>query len=140
MNTTSLKFINKTSETMDIVIIASIYKNQWVYCRHKDRKTFEFPGGKTENGESSLCSARRELYEETGAIDYDIKFVSYFELYINNQKKMGVLFLANIYKFSHLPGYEIQELLFTENTPHNLTYPEYQNTLVSKIKSIIRGG
>ncbi len=37
------------------------------FCRHKDRNTYEIPGGHREPGERIEACARRELEEETGA-------------------------------------------------------------------------
>lgn len=48
------------------VLIISRYKNNWVLTRHKIRG-LEFPGGKSESVETLEETAKRELYEETGA-------------------------------------------------------------------------
>ena len=37
-----------------------------LFCRHRDRDTYEMPGGHREPGESIEACARRELEEETG--------------------------------------------------------------------------
>ena len=54
------------------VIISKTF-NKLVFCKHKERNTFEVPGGHREPGESILDTAKRELYEETGAIDFTIE-------------------------------------------------------------------
>ena len=41
---------------------------KWVFCKHKERDTYEVPGGHREAGENILETAKRELQEETGAI------------------------------------------------------------------------
>ena len=53
-------------------VIAARYNGKWVWCRHRERATFEIPGGHREAGENISDTARRELYEETGAVRYDI--------------------------------------------------------------------
>ena len=50
------------------VIIAKI-GGKWVFCKHKERDTYEVPGGHREPGEMILETAERELREETGAVD-----------------------------------------------------------------------
>ena len=47
-------------------VIAARYRDQWVFCRHKERDTWEIPGGHREAGESIDSAAMRELREETG--------------------------------------------------------------------------
>ena len=65
------------SEYADIELLYSVivsrYNGRWVLCRHKDRTTYEVPGGHIEEGESSYEAAKRELYEETGAVEYTIE-------------------------------------------------------------------
>ena len=54
------------------VIIAKT-DNKWVFCKHRERDTYEVPGGHREDGEVILETAKRELKEETGAVEFDIK-------------------------------------------------------------------
>ena len=32
------------------VVLVSRYKNKWVFCKHKERNTWEIPGGHIEQG------------------------------------------------------------------------------------------
>ena len=65
---------------LKFAVIISRYLKQWVFCKHKQRKTFEIPGGHRENGESIEACARRELYEETGAVTYSLNVFATTEL------------------------------------------------------------
>ena len=46
------------------VIIAKT-DGKWVFCKHKERDTYEVPGGRREPGETIFETAKRELWEET---------------------------------------------------------------------------
>ena len=61
------------------VIIAKT-NGKWVFCKHRERDTYEIPGGHRESGEAILDTARRELQEETGAVVYDIKPICIYSL------------------------------------------------------------
>ncbi|MFR2722066.1 MAG: NUDIX domain-containing protein [Thomasclavelia ramosa] len=54
-------------------VIISKSNGKWVFCKHRERDTYEVPGGHREANETILETAKRELQEETGAIDFEIK-------------------------------------------------------------------
>ena len=60
-------------ETYRFVVVFARYLDKWLYCRANSRDTFETAGGHIEPGESTLDAAKRELFEETGAIKFDIE-------------------------------------------------------------------
>ena len=62
------KFYKETNEFIKYVIIVARYKDSFVFCKHKDRTTYELPGGHVEEHEDILTAAKRELEEETGEI------------------------------------------------------------------------
>ena len=43
------------------VVIVSRFNGKWVLCKHKERKTYEVPGGKREKNETVRQAAKREL-------------------------------------------------------------------------------
>ena len=53
--------------------IIAMHKGKWVFCKHKHRTTWEHPSGWIESGETPLEAAKRELFEETGSIKFDIE-------------------------------------------------------------------
>ena len=115
-------------------IIVSRYRSQWIWVRHRDRDTWELPAGHVETGESVLEAARRELFEETGALDYLINpVVSYEGKYLGNQV-FGCIFLAEIDELGDLPEFEIRERGFFPDIPESLTYPNLQPVFFSHVK------
>ena len=64
---------NIDDKMLKFAVIISKTNGKWVFCKHKERDTLEVPGGHREDGETILETARRELREETGAIDFIIE-------------------------------------------------------------------
>ena len=58
---------------LKFAVIISKTNGKWIFCKHKERDTYEVPGGHRESGEDILVTAKRELMEETGATDFNIK-------------------------------------------------------------------
>lgn len=103
-------------------VIAARYQGKWVFCRHKKRTTWEIPGGHLEPGETPEETARRELWEETGALESDIHPVCLYSF-----SDFGVLFYADIQSLEPLrQESEIAEICLFESLPDQLTYPHIQ--------------
>ncbi|MDR2600236.1 MAG: NUDIX domain-containing protein [Oscillospiraceae bacterium] len=110
--------------------IISVYKGKWVLSKHKNRTTWESQGGHIEISETPLVAAKRELFEESGAIDFEIEpLCDYWVHAIVDGivlKANGQVFFANIYTFGDIPiESEIEKIFLFDYPPKNLTYPEY---------------
>jgi 8-oxo-dGTP diphosphatase len=64
---TSHSFKQKTKH----VLVICQHEDAWLLTRHKVRG-LEFPGGKVEADESLIEAAKREVFEETGAIAEEV--------------------------------------------------------------------
>lgn len=107
------------------VVVLSYYNGKILLSRHKDRSTWETQGGHIEENETPLKAAKRELFEESGAIDYSIVPVCD---YWSGTEDMshganGMVFKALINKLGTIPESEMAEVRQFDALPDNLTYP-----------------
>lgn len=126
-------------ELLKFAVIISRTDGKWVFCKHKERDTYEVPGGHREMGETILETAKRELWEETGAIDFDIKPVCVYSVKgktrINehiDDESFGMLFVADIISFEEELHREIERILITDKLVDNWTYPLIQPKLLEE--------
>jgi 8-oxo-dGTP diphosphatase len=118
-------FIAESLDYIGFVGIESKFQDKWVLCLHKKRNTWEVPGGHVEGGEAPLTAAKRELYEETGAVDFDIVPVWDFKLFNDDGTlhNNGRIYFAKIRQFEQLPEVsEMEKVGFFEELPPNVTY------------------
>lgn len=112
-------------KTYKYVVILSTYRGQLLLSRHRERKTWETQGGHVEPGETPLDAAKRELYEESGAIRYDIRALCDYWAgdEITGEGATGMVFHAEIHELGLLPESEMAEVRLFDSLPENLTYP-----------------
>ncbi|MDR1629004.1 MAG: NUDIX domain-containing protein [Oscillospiraceae bacterium] len=109
------------------VIILTRYQNRWLFVRHKERATWEIPGGHIEPGEEPFAAAGRELFEETGAVQYDLRQITAYTVSMRDGVKGGYIYLATVTGLAGLPPeHEIAEYVLRDALPERLTYPEIQ--------------
>lgn len=128
-------------ELLQFAVIAAKYQGRWVLCKHKERSTWEFPGGHREAGETIEAAAVRELYEETGAAEYRMVPVSVYSVTDQAQsgekqeESLGMLFYAEISRFDQLPpAFEMEKIECFEKPSDNWTYPEIQPLLFQHLR------
>ena len=130
--------IEKENETkLKFAVICATYQGKWIYSKHKQRTTWEIPGGHREIDESINKTAERELYEETGAIDFEITPVSDYSVTVNDVTTFGRLYYSEVKELGELPNLEIGEIKLFSDLPENLTYPQIQPYLYEKVSSFI---
>lgn len=118
---------------LKFAVIVSKYRDKWIFCKHRRRDTWEIPGGHREAGEAIDDAAKRELFEETGAINYEIMPVCVYSV-MWDEESYGMLYYAEIAELGELPESEIERIELFADTPDKLTYPLIQPKLMDMVK------
>ena len=134
-----VKFYNSVDDSLlKFAVIVSQSNGKWVFCKHKERDTYEVPGGHREAGESILETAKRELQEETGAIRFDMKPLCVYSVTgktrVNDagEESFGLLCYAEITEFATELHSEMEKIVLLGELPEEWTYPLIQPKLIEK--------
>jgi len=123
--------------------VIAFYNGKWIFSKHKERATWETQGGHIETGETPLEAARRELFEESGAIDFDIEPLCDYSLLgsFNGVDVSGnsQVFIANVHSMGELPQQsEMESVCLFDLLPDNLTYLEVTNEILPIVLKRLR--
>jgi 8-oxo-dGTP diphosphatase len=135
-----VKFYEEVEDhLLEFAVIIAKHRNQWVICKHKNRDTYEVPGGHREPGELILDTAKRELQEESGAIDFELTPICIYSVsgkdgeIIASIETFGMLYYAEIQRFGPLPDFEMEQVILSEELPNKWTYPLIQPKLIDRV-------
>ncbi|WP_313232306.1 NUDIX hydrolase [Tissierella praeacuta] len=129
--------LNTVEDTkLQFAVIMARYNEKWIFVRHKDRLTWEIPGGHREENEDINFTASRELVEETGAKNFRIMPVCIYSVTRDEIESFGNLFYSEVESLDQLPNFEIDEIKLFDTIPQNLTYPLIQPYLFKKIEEL----
>lgn len=129
---------NIDDSLLKFAVIISKSKGKWVFCRHKERDTYEIPGGHRDDGEAIEDTAKRELKEETGAVDFEIKPVCVYSVTGKNrvnatgEETYGMLYYADIKSFADELHSEMEQVVLFDRLPVQWTYPFIQPLLIEE--------
>ena len=119
--------INETND-YKFVVVFSRYQGKLMLSRHRERTTWETQGGHIEPGETPLQAARRELWEESGALTFTLAPVCGYRATKGEWKDgaNGTVFLAEVTELGPLPPSEMAETQLFHTLPQRpaLTYPD----------------
>jgi len=120
-------------------VISAKFESKWIFVRHQDRSTWEISGGHIEHGETSLEAARRELFEETGALKFNIDCVATYSVVKDGETGWGRLYIADVSELGPIPDIsEIAEISFSDHLPELLTYPDIQPHLFKRTVEFLK--
>lgn len=131
---------NVEDKLLKFAVIIAKFNNKWVFCKHKLRDTYELPGGHRETDETIEQTARRELFEETGAIKYTLNPISAYSVLgedggiKTDEETFGMLYCAKIIELAEIPHSEIESVVLFDKLPEsNWTYPIMHSALIKEL-------
>ena len=129
---------NTDDSLLKFAVIISKHNEKWVFCKHKNRNTYEVPGGHREKNETILETAKRELKEETGALEFSISPICIYSVTGQNmvnqsgEETYGMLFAAEIQTFEKELHSEMESIYSFDDLPSDWTYPQIQPILIEE--------
>ena len=137
----TVKFYDQVEDSLlKFAVIIAVSEGKFVFCKHKERDTYEIPGGHREPGEDILATAGRELNEETGATDFTIAPVCAYSVTgknrvsKNGEETYGMLYVEKVEHFEKKLHSEMERVCFFDDIPASLTYPLIQPKLVEEAR------
>ncbi len=134
-----VQFYDAVEDTLlKFAVIIARAEGKLVFCKHRQRETWELPGGRREPGETIEETARRELMEETGASEFTLRPICIYSVTgktrVNEtgEESFGGLFFADIHAFEPELHSEMERIALLDALPDRWTYPLIQPTLLQE--------
>lgn len=127
---------NVPDEKLKFAVIVARSEGKWVFCKHRQRDTYECPGGHREPGENIEQTARRELWEETGAEKFSLREIGPYVVDDEGTLTCGMFYFAEIESFGVLPELEIERIELMDTLPEAWSYPQIQPYLLERVREL----
>ncbi|WP_339302865.1 NUDIX domain-containing protein [Paenibacillus sp. FSL R5-0519] len=105
-------------ELIKFAVIIAKYNHKFIIIKNRKRGGWEIPGGNKEIGETILHTASRELYEETGAVHFELTPYGVYEW----NGSFGMVSYAEVILLGSLPYSEIDEILLVDVLPEGMNF------------------
>ena len=121
------------------VLVICRYKGKWLLTRHNERG-LEFPGGKVETGESLQNAAKREVYEETGALVKELEWFAEYMVY-SAKPFCKTVFTGAVERVDNIPLLETQGIVLLKELELDdrfsfLMKDEGMRKIIEKVKQL----
>lgn len=124
--------------TPTYVIIGARFRGEWLFVKNRKRGSYELPAGHIDKDESAYAAAGRELMEETGAKKFILECLNTYTVKQSGNKLRGMLFFAAILEKGDIEDtVEIEDCVSRSSLPENLTFPEVQLSLFSRLEEFV---
>ena len=121
---------------LQFAVVLARHRGKWVLCKHRERESYECPGGHRDAGEAIGDTAGRELWEETGAEEYELRKLGVYSVVSEVAETFGMMYFGEITRFGALPPMEMEKIELFDILPENWTYPEIQPRLIERVKEL----
>ena len=93
-----IKFYDQALDSdLTYAVVCARAGEKWLLCRHRERQSWELPGGHREPGEDIHETAARELREETGVTECQMEPVAAYGVFREGEDpSFGALFFADV--------------------------------------------
>lgn len=128
----TVRFYEEIEDSLlKFAVIIAKKDGKFIFCKHRERETYEIPGGHREPGESVFEAAERELYEETGAVGYEIRPICVYSVLKDGcDESFGMLYFAEVKELEAELHSEIEKIVLMDALPESWTYPDIQPKLM----------
>ena len=137
----AVKFYDRVDDQLlKFAVIISKSEGKWVFCKHRERDTYEVPGGDRDEGETIDETAARELREETGAVDFNLFPVGVYSVTGKNrvnetgEETYGLIYYEDIRTSEKELNSEIETVVLLDRLPDAWTYPQIQPLLIREFE------
>lgn len=127
------------NDALQFAAVVPRYQGKWVYCKQKDRNTYEIPGSARKDAENIEETARRALSEKTGAACFRMMPVSVYSVQKEDgSEAFGMLYFAEVQDFFPLPASETKRVDFFGGVPGELTFPDIEPVLQHRVEDFLK--